>query len=207
MRLLTCLAVLLLATSNVLGDGGRREEAHAHSTLGKVEFDRGRYAPAMAEFKRAYELAPVPELLFNIARCQEQLGDLRAAIASYDQYLAAKPNAEDRAAIEAQIESLRRSLPPAAEPPAVEPTRAPPAAQPSSPPAEPRAAAPALAVAPAPPAHHEATRSRRGLWIGLGVGAGVVLAGAVVLGVLLSRPTTADPYGGNFNPPYTAIRP
>lgn len=163
--------------------------------LGKLAFDQGRFREALGEYQRAYDLAPVPELLFNIARCREQLGETAAAIAGYEQYLAAKPNAEDRADVESHLEQLRAGLPSPAPATAPPPTTAP----------------PPLTVAPpavAPPVASPVTQerpSRRGLWIGLGVGASVVAVGAVLLGVFLGRPTTADPVPGNFKPPYAGI--
>ena len=51
-------------------------------------FDAQKYKDALAEFRTAYELAPLPELLFNIARCQEYLEDIAGAIRTYDQFLA-----------------------------------------------------------------------------------------------------------------------
>lgn len=185
---------MLLATTSHADS--RRDEARAHHLLGKVEFDRGHFPQALVEFKRAYELAPVPELLFNMARCQEQVGDPAGAIASYEQYVAAKPDAADRAEVESHVEALRRATHP------VEPAPPTPVLT-VTPPAAAIVAPTATVVAPAP-----RPRSRRALWIGLGVGIGAaIIVGGVVAGVLLSRPSEAEPYRGNFNPSFTQINP
>ncbi|MBX3250402.1 MAG: hypothetical protein KF901_24720 [Myxococcales bacterium] len=61
--------------------------------------------------------------------------------------------------------------------------------------ATPAAAPPSLA----PPVATEAPRSRKGLWIGLAIGAAVVIGAAVTVGVVASR-GPADPVPGNFEP-------
>jgi tetratricopeptide (TPR) repeat protein len=187
---LVCVLVALLSATETRADNLMRDEARAHSALAKVEFDRHRYREALAEFKRAYELAPVTDLLFNIARCQDLMGDAAAAIESYERYLAAKPDSEDRPAIETQIANLRKSLPVSPAPtPKVEPP-------------PPAVTAPIVTSSPIPE-----KRSHRGVWIGVGVGAGLLAVGAVVLGVVLGRPAAPEPYRGNFSPMVAPINP
>jgi hypothetical protein len=47
-------------------------------------FEAGDIAGAVEKFREAYLLAPLPALLFNIARGQEQLGDIVGACESYE---------------------------------------------------------------------------------------------------------------------------
>jgi tetratricopeptide (TPR) repeat protein len=118
--MLVALALAALATP--ANAAGSREEAKAHHELGRIEFGKGNYAEALAEFRKAYGIAPIPDLLYNIGRCQEELHDVDGAVNSYEQYLAAKPNAEERAELEAKIAVLRHR--PAAahpEPPTLAP--------------------------------------------------------------------------------------
>jgi tetratricopeptide (TPR) repeat protein len=58
--------------------------------------------------KEAYGLDPQPVLLYNLGRAYEGLGDVDAAIATYEKYLAADPKTRDRGAIEQRLTTLRR---------------------------------------------------------------------------------------------------
>jgi tetratricopeptide (TPR) repeat protein len=160
-----------------------REEARAHAQLGKFAFKQARFSDALAEFRKAYELAPVPEVLFNIARCQEELGDAPVAARSYAQYLAARPDAPERAELEEHIRELE-AREPATPPPAPRVQTPPPVLQIST-----------ETVRPRP--------SRRGLAIGLGVTGAVIVVGvAFGLGFGLSQPA---PFHGNISPGFTVI--
>lgn len=50
-------------------------------------FDHGQYAEALAEFKRAYNLAPSFRIQYNIGLSQVALGDPAAAVDAFDIYL------------------------------------------------------------------------------------------------------------------------
>jgi len=100
------LFLLLSASAASATADDNRAEARAHHELGKVHFEQHRYRDALQEFKRAFDLAPLPDLLYNIGRCQEQLGQLAPAAESYRRYLAARQNAEDRGELEAHIQAL-----------------------------------------------------------------------------------------------------
>jgi tetratricopeptide (TPR) repeat protein len=209
-----CAAISCLLAAPARGDDARTE-ARAHSDLGRVAFNRGDYRTALEEYRRAYEAAPVPALLFNIGRCQEQLGDRAAAVASYRKYLAAVPAAEDRAAVEASIAELERALAspgagkgasaPAAPPTA--PMEKAPAT--SAPPLErsggrriERSVAPgALDVSPPPETAAPRTPSDRPLWrrwwLWTAVAVGVVGAG-VAIGVPLGMEGSSATYSSPF---------
>lgn len=107
LRFGTVALVLALAAPSSHADG-LREQAKAHYDLGRAEYQAGRYARALEEFQRSYRSAPIPELIFNIGRCQEELGDIAAAASSYRQYLAVHAGAEERAALEAHAAELER---------------------------------------------------------------------------------------------------
>jgi tetratricopeptide (TPR) repeat protein len=61
----------------------QREQAKLAFQDGVLLFEAGNFAAAVEKFREAYLLAPLPALLFNIARGQEQLGDLVGACESY----------------------------------------------------------------------------------------------------------------------------
>jgi hypothetical protein len=90
---------------------GDVEQARADFERGAELYRAGDFRAALAAFEAAQARAPAPQSLFNIARCQERLGQLADAVDSYTAYLAASPDAPDRAAVSARIEELRARLP------------------------------------------------------------------------------------------------
>jgi tetratricopeptide (TPR) repeat protein len=88
-----------------------REESRAHYLIGRSEFEKGHFREALVELRKAYEAAPIPDLLYNIGRCQEELGDRAAAATSYERYLAAMPDAPERDELAVHIDELRRPPP------------------------------------------------------------------------------------------------
>jgi tetratricopeptide (TPR) repeat protein len=97
-----CVLFLMCATANA----DLREEARLHYELGKQAYGQQRWADALGEFQRAYQAAPLPDLLFNIAHCEEKLGRLKEAADSYRHFLAVRPDAPERAEIEEHIVAL-----------------------------------------------------------------------------------------------------
>jgi tetratricopeptide (TPR) repeat protein len=108
-----CRVVALVGLLQLCGAVARaddpREESRAHYQIGRIEYGKGHVREALAEFRKAYEAAPIPDLLYNIGRCLEELGDRGAAATSYERYLAAKPDAPERDELEAHIGELRRA--------------------------------------------------------------------------------------------------
>jgi hypothetical protein len=83
-------------------------EAGKHFDHGVVLYGEADYPGALAEFKRAYALAPNSAVLFNIGEAQFQLQDYSGALGSFTHYLVeAPPGASHRADVEADIEVLR----------------------------------------------------------------------------------------------------
>ncbi len=73
-------------------------------------FSQGDYAHALTEFQAAYELAPVPAVLYNIAVTFEQLGRAREALDTYVEYRASGPPKERIADVTAKIARLKQTL-------------------------------------------------------------------------------------------------
>jgi tetratricopeptide (TPR) repeat protein len=150
------------------------ELAAAYHRRGQQHSESGEHDAAIAEYRKAYELKAEPRYLFDIARSYANLGVPERAAFFYRRYLAAQPDAADRAEVEARIAELERALPAPAAP-----------AAPSLPPEPPAASAPPLLAATTPPAPApERTPSRWWLWTALGT---VVAVGAVVSLVALRR--------------------
>jgi tetratricopeptide (TPR) repeat protein len=152
----------------------REEIAKKHYELGAKLYEASSYGEALAEFEKAYKLKPLPALLFNIARCQEVMGQLDRAITSYERYLRELADAKDRSLIETRIANLKKTL--ADRQPGPDPAPAPKA---PSPPGSP---------APTPDPTPRTWRSTAG-WITLGVGAASLAVG-IATGVLAKSKAT-----------------
>jgi hypothetical protein len=114
------------ASAQPLDPRRRRAEARAAFDAGARAWRDGDFARALERFRAAQELSPHPESLFNIARAEERLGDVDAAIADYEAYLAALPQAPDAAEVRQTVAALRASrarvvTPPVVTPPVVTP--------------------------------------------------------------------------------------
>ena len=103
---LTTLLTLLALLAPAAASADSIELAKRHYKLGEEMFNRADYAGAIVQFKAAYENSKKPALLYNIARCQESLGQHAEAIKTYETYLGSKPR--DAEQIKARISNLRR---------------------------------------------------------------------------------------------------
>jgi tetratricopeptide (TPR) repeat protein len=74
---------------------------------GEAAYAKGELKQALAEFLRAYELAPSMELEFDLGRVYERLGEADKAIAHFQAYVdGAQLQDSERAQIEARIAKL-----------------------------------------------------------------------------------------------------
>jgi hypothetical protein len=62
-------------------------KADRHFRSGVALFKQAKYAEALAEFERAYEIAPHPLVLYNIAGCHRQLSHYSDAVVFYRRFL------------------------------------------------------------------------------------------------------------------------
>ena len=111
-RVMVFLCVAQLAAAS-------EQEARVHYTAALQHFKAGRYQAAREDFRAAHQLAPYPGLLFNIAECDDKLGETALAIADYRRYLEAAPNTTRRDQVLARIRELEAALP-APSPAAIE---------------------------------------------------------------------------------------
>jgi tetratricopeptide (TPR) repeat protein len=126
------LMVLLAALVPGRADAKADEPAREHFLRGRQAHGSGDYPQAIVEYQAAYSLAPLPELLFNIAQCYRLAGRNREAILYYERYLDAVPAGGVSEDAREHVEALRTA---AAPPPSTQPPPLPPA--PSSPAPEP----------------------------------------------------------------------
>lgn len=161
------LLAAVLVCSPVLAQDAATDEARGAFAAGQAAYSAGRFAEALGYFERAYELTREPDLLYNIATVHDRLRHDAQALEAYRGYLEARPDAEDRANIEARIAVLEEA--------ARSETHAPPAEVEVEPEPE---AEPAPEEEVAPPAR--SSDAGPGPWIVTGVG-GVLTAVGVVL--------------------------
>ena len=86
------------------------QDAHRHAL---ELFDHGRHAEALAEFKRAYRLAPSFRILYNIGLSEAALGDSQAAVEAFSSYLhegGERVAADRQKQVEAEITRLSKLL-------------------------------------------------------------------------------------------------
>ncbi len=166
------LVIALLPTGNAAAQNARAKKLIQH---GDMAYQIADYAGALADYKAAYEISPVPSLLILRGDCHRALGQHAEAAAQYRAYLTAAPKAGDRAKIEAQIAvedqyGLVMSAPPEEPPKKLVES-----------PAPVPAAIDLTAQAPQPLPFY------RRWYVWAGVGAVVLIAIAVGLGVGLSQ--------------------
>jgi hypothetical protein len=86
-----------------------REEARIRFQRGVQLFHEGSFEAALAEFRKAHQIAPSYRLLFNIAQVQYELHDYVGSLTSFKQYLLAGGSeipADRRTQVETDIQKL-----------------------------------------------------------------------------------------------------
>ena len=130
-------AVLLAAATAHADDKAAKRRAGELAAEAAQHYKRGEFEVSAALVRQAYALYPEPNLLYNLARSLEGMGDKKGAVDAYEQYLAQVKDVEDRGAIERRVATLKAELeagpPTSAEPvarPAPTPTLTAPAPAP-----------------------------------------------------------------------------
>ena len=155
------------------------ETARKYHEVAQQLYNTGNYAQAVTEFKKAYDLVPLPGLLHNIARCQEVLGELKDAVKYYRLFLESKPDTPNKTVVLARIDNLEKRIErqKAAQPEPATPAPAPaPAPAPDALPPEPKPAGDAVPFDPAPREPNRTWKFTAG-WVGVGLGVAALAAG------------------------------
>lgn len=100
-----------------------KEAARAAYTRGQAAFAAGQYDVARSAFEEAFAAVPNPIVLLSVSESHAKLGHVREAAAALHRYLELRPDAPDRADVEAKLKGLEntpafvsvRSVPPGAE--------------------------------------------------------------------------------------------
>src|SRR5438067_3982141 len=109
MRLLVAaMAISSVVVAQSAPTANDQEAARAHFMAGSAYYEQANYADAVKEFSEAYRLSQRPDLLYNLALAYERLEKWDEAIGALQQYLALKPDAQDRNLIQTRIENLRK---------------------------------------------------------------------------------------------------
>lgn len=86
------------------------EEARALHTAATLAFEQGRFDEARERFEEAYALSRLPQLLNNIAAAADRGGHEEIALARYEAYLEAVPDAPNRSFVEGRVRVLREAI-------------------------------------------------------------------------------------------------
>ena len=172
-RLLIAIVGIALCAAPVRAD--RFSDARRQVAAADIAYRLGRFDEALAGYTRAYELYPVPALLFNIGQCHKNLHDYARAVFFFEGYLRDAPAAHNRVLVEDLLRELRAELARAAPAPAAPDTA--PAAPDTAPP--PVAASPpglTPPVQPPPPVRIDPAPPRSVVLPGVLIGGGVAAA-------------------------------
>lgn len=85
----------------------QKEEAKSAFLAGSASFREGDFRRAIEHFRRAFEIARSPEIIYNIGRCYEELHEEEDAIYHYEMFLRFYPTAEDAEDVRHRINMLR----------------------------------------------------------------------------------------------------
>lgn len=186
------------------------DRAHTVFLSGKGFLDESNYDKAISYFKDAYSIdCSVHAILPIIATAYERKGDKQSAVAALQEYLKRVPNAPDHEVVERRIKNLQDQIAqekataaPSATAPATATTTAPPPSATAAPTST-GTEAPTSTATTAPPPAGEGGHTVPP-WILFGVGAAVLVASPVLLGVGAGDISTAEktcPVHNNCNDP------
>ncbi len=101
----TCSAVFALGLLSGTAWGDARTEARVHFRKGMAAIGNGNYEVGISELKRANDILPHPNVIYNIARAYVELGDIETAISYYRSYIEQnQPDKEEATQIVAQLQ-------------------------------------------------------------------------------------------------------
>ena len=184
----------------------RDEQGRQLYMAGAAAFEEGRFFDALDYFQTSYQLTQRPELLFNIGQTADRLWLDELAIESFQGYLGALPDAPNREPVLERLRILReavalREVEVAAEVARDESPNGEDATQDAS--DEERAAVAVLAADPDPASsRRQSILTRWWFWTAVGV----VVAGGVAAGVLLTDPADAELVQGNLGATVFTLR-
>jgi tetratricopeptide (TPR) repeat protein len=186
---LVLLAVLLSLTPTALAQD-RTKEAAAKYESGMAHYHLAEWDAAIDDWQIGFRARPLPEFLYNIAQAYRLSKRPDRALQFYQSYLSMRPDAPNADDVRQHIADLKRELAehPSAPTAPVASTSTP---GPSTSSNAPSTEQPISAAAPTTPMSSQMVtatppaRKKRGWVWGVVAGGVVIVAGAVVLGVVL----------------------
>lgn len=174
----------------------KQRQAKRHLKAASALFDAGRWDEAAARYQKAHALIRHPDIIWNIARCHEEKGDLPAAVQQFERFSGEKRiSRARRRQVKWKLIELRRRIAALEEATPPEPETPPP-----EPPDSPQ---PGTAVTPRP-SHPAPVVSRSGGprtatwgWVTLGVGGALAVAGGVLVGLGKAEYAAIDEAAGS----------
>lgn len=103
------LSVIALAAFSV-ARADNSSDAKAMFDRATVQFRLGQFHDAAMTYQKVYELHHDPDLLYNCAQSFRLAGEREKALLFYKNYLAAKPDAENRDEVRMRIEALGKLI-------------------------------------------------------------------------------------------------
>ena len=104
-----CLAMLALPLPARAQETGV-VEARAIFHMAREHYDKGRYAKALAELERAYEIKRLTIFIRYMGDCNMELKRYEEAVSAYTRYLHKVPDAKDRQSVAAKLAEARQKL-------------------------------------------------------------------------------------------------
>jgi len=155
--------LLLLAALGGPATADPKAEAKVHIEKARIAHAAGKFDVALAELTAAYELDPLPQLLFGIGQVHKKLGACKTATSYYERFLATHPKPSDADIVRQAIEQCKATL---ATSPKVEPKVEPTPEEPT-PKVEPTPTIAPVGPEPETPGEMQANRSTAGNEIGI----------------------------------------
>lgn len=143
------LTASLLALASPAAHAAEPEPAKLEYERALTQYAAGDVAASLASMRESLRLSSRWELLYNVARLEQETGDCLAAISHYREYLERVPHGQLRGAAEAESAKLAESCPPQ-EPAHVSELSFPTPAPVEDAPGNPPTVAPGPTVAPSP---------------------------------------------------------
>lgn len=110
--LIPVVAICLSLLARPAFGGQREDEAATLAKAGQLLFEAGKYENALTQFKDAYSRFDpprfvIPEVIWNIGRCHEELGDLLSALRAFEEFEKYADTPEYKAAAQKKVAEVR----------------------------------------------------------------------------------------------------
>jgi tetratricopeptide (TPR) repeat protein len=106
------LAFAFAAAPAAAAQGDDMDRAKEAYSRGQELFDAGEITAASAAFRESLDAFPHYRTIFNIALCEEKLGNVAEAVAMYQRYVDWPAEVPNREEVAAKLAELRAQLPP-----------------------------------------------------------------------------------------------